>query len=130
MTDSNSSHSTSRDLGIGSSGAQDWKKILGDHAAVEEFRSLHWEGSFFDYLEIVKQNPAVARNAFQRMYDMITGWGTSSYVEYKKSIVRYKFFDDPIDLVEPLEPQIPRVHQAIGVQQRFELLGQFGSRGQ
>ncbi len=97
MTDSNSSHSTSRDLGIGSSGAQDWKKILGDHAAVEEFRSLHWEGSFFDYLEIVKQNPAVARNAFQRMYDMITGWGTSSYVEYKKSIVRYKFFDDPID---------------------------------
>jgi serine protein kinase len=95
MTDS-TSHSTSRDLGRGAP-SQDWKKLLGDHAAVEEFRSLHWEGSFFDYLDIVKSNPAVARNAFQRMYDMILGWGTTSYVEYKKSIVRYKFFDDPID---------------------------------
>jgi serine protein kinase len=97
MTDSPSSHSTNRDLGMPSGATQDWKKMLGDHAAVEEFRSLHWEGSFFEYLDIVKQNPAVARNAFQRMYDMILGWGTTSYVEYKKSIVRYKFFDDPID---------------------------------
>jgi serine protein kinase len=31
------------------------------------------------------------------MYDMILSYGTSNYVEYKKTINRYKFFDDPIE---------------------------------
>lgn len=75
----------------------EWTKMLGDTNTVKEFRNFHWEGSFSDYLDIVKKNPRVARNAFQRMYDMILSWETSSYVEYKKNIIRYKFFDDPID---------------------------------
>ena len=75
----------------------EWGRILGDLNVTREFRSLHWEGSFLEYLDIVKRNPMVARNAFQRMYDMILTWGTDQYVEYKKNIVRYKFFDDPID---------------------------------
>ncbi|MGK5086208.1 serine protein kinase [Bdellovibrionota bacterium FG-2] len=74
-----------------------WEKLLGNSEAVSDFRSYHWEGSFYDYLDIVKKNPKVARNAFQRMYDMVLTWGTESYVEYKKNIIRYKFFDDPID---------------------------------
>src|SRR4051812_4457020 len=75
----------------------DWGKLLGDGNAVKEFRNFHWEGSIYDYLDVVKKNPAITRNAFQRMYDMILGFGTGSYIEYKKNIVRYKFFDDPID---------------------------------
>ena len=75
----------------------DWVKMLGENNAVNDFRNFHWEGSFSDYLDIVKKRPAVTRNAFQRMYDMILSWGTTSYVEYKKTIVRYNFFDDPID---------------------------------
>jgi serine protein kinase len=75
----------------------EWMKLLSDAVTVNEYRNMHWEGSFTDYLDIVKKNPGVARNAFQRMYDMIQGWGTTSYVEYKKNIVHYKFFDDPID---------------------------------
>ncbi|OFZ21338.1 MAG: serine protein kinase [Bdellovibrionales bacterium GWB1_55_8] len=71
--------------------------MLTDNSAEKEFRNFHWEGTLFDYLDLVKKNPNIARNAFQRMYDMILGWGTGSYVEYKKNIVRYKFFDDPID---------------------------------
>ena len=35
------------------------------------FREQHWEGTFWEYLDIVTENPAVARNAFQRVYDMI-----------------------------------------------------------
>jgi len=54
----------------------------------------HWSGTFFEYLELVKQNPRVTRNAFQRMYDMIIEAGTEDYVDFKKPIVRYKFFDD------------------------------------
>ncbi len=77
--------------------SQDWNKLLGDVHSVKDFRNFHWEGSFAEYLDIVKRNPGVCRNSFQRMYDMVLSWGTSSYVEYKKNIVRYKFFDDPID---------------------------------
>jgi serine protein kinase len=58
------------------------------------FRDQHWEGSFADYLEIVRQQPAVTRSAFQRVYDMILAHGTRDYHEYKKRIVHYNFFDD------------------------------------
>jgi serine protein kinase len=75
----------------------DWSKMLGDNSAVKEFRNFHWEGSFQDYLDLVKKDAKISRNAFQRCYDMVLSWGTTSYVEYKKNIVRYKFFEDPID---------------------------------
>jgi serine protein kinase len=75
----------------------EWAKMLADMSVIKEFRNFHWEGSFSEYLDVVKKNPRICRNAFQRMYDMVLSWGTSSYVEYKKNIVRYKFFDDPID---------------------------------
>src|SRR6476659_8885132 len=75
----------------------EWARLLNDGNAVKDFRNFHWEGSFADYLDLVKKNPRICRNAFQRMYDMVLSWGTSSYVEYKKNIIRYKFFDDPID---------------------------------
>ena len=31
-----------------------------------EYRDLNWEGSFEDYLRIVREKPQVTRNAFQR----------------------------------------------------------------
>jgi serine protein kinase len=64
---------------------------------VQRYRELHWEGSFSDYLELIKQKPDITRNAYQRLYDLIMSFGTDSYSEYKKPIVRYKFFDDPIE---------------------------------
>lgn len=75
----------------------DWNRVLEELNTVKEFRNFHWEGSLMEYLELVKKNPSITRNAFQRIYDMILTWGTSSYVEYKKNIIRYKFFDDPIN---------------------------------
>ncbi|MGE0616780.1 MAG: serine protein kinase, partial [Bacteriovoracia bacterium] len=75
----------------------DWIGLLNKNEAIEEFRDLNWEGTFWEYLDIVKKDPRVCRNAFQRMYDMILSYGTESYVEYKKNITRYKFFDDPIN---------------------------------
>lgn len=74
-----------------------WGKLLSDGEISKDYRNFHWDGSFIEYLDLVKKNPNITRNAFQRMYDMILSWGTVSYVEYKKNIVRYKFFDDPID---------------------------------
>ncbi len=62
-----------------------------------EFRNLGWTGTFEQYLDIVRENPRVTRNAWQRMYDMVLTHGTEEYVEFKKRVVRYKLFDDPID---------------------------------
>ena len=72
-------------------------KIISDLVSAKEFQNFHWEGSYAEYLDMVKKNPALARNAFQRVYDMILTYGTTQYTEYKKNIIRYKFFDDPVD---------------------------------
>ena len=63
----------------------------------DQYRDLHWEGSFEDYLRIVRDRPQVTRNAFQRLYDMIVSYGEEEYIDNKKRLVRYPFFKDPID---------------------------------
>ncbi|MCB9525666.1 MAG: serine protein kinase [Myxococcales bacterium] len=63
----------------------------------EEFADLHWTGSFEDYLQIVKERPAVTRTAYQRLYDMILSWGTEELIDNKKKVIHYNFFDDPLN---------------------------------
>ncbi len=63
----------------------------------KQYAELNWTGTFSQYLEMVLQNSAIARTAFQRMYDMISSYGTQAFVEYKKEIMHYNFFDDPIE---------------------------------
>ncbi len=62
----------------------------------ERFRQLSWTGSFLEYIDIVHDNPKVARTAFQRVYDMILSYGSREYQDSKKSILHYDFFDDPV----------------------------------
>ena len=62
----------------------------------KHYNELNWEGSFEEYIEIVNKNPKVARSAFQRIFDMIMMFGTYEFVEHKKKITHYKFFDDPL----------------------------------
>ena len=57
-----------------------------------QYRDLHWEGSFEAYLEIVRERPEVTRNAFQRVYDMIIRYGTEEYTDNKKKLIA--FLDD------------------------------------
>src|SRR5437764_10332825 len=58
------------------------------------FKELHWDGSFEDYLRIVRENPRVTRTAFQRIYDMILSHGKTEYIDNKKKLIRYHFFHD------------------------------------
>jgi len=60
------------------------------------YRELNWEGSFEDYLQIVRERPQVTRNAYQRAYDMIISYGTEEYIDNKKKLIRYNFFKDEI----------------------------------
>src|SRR6266850_2408466 len=61
------------------------------------FREQHWEGSFWEYLDIVVEHPSVGRNAFQRVYDMVLSYGSENYTQFKQEYIRYHFFADPID---------------------------------
>src|ERR1700759_5766173 len=63
----------------------------------DRYRDLAWEGSFEEYLQIVRERPQVTRKAFQRVYDMVISYGTEEYIENKKKLVRYNFFRDEID---------------------------------
>lgn len=61
------------------------------------FRNLHWEGSFAEYLEIVRTDPQVARSAYQRLYDMIISYGSEEYSRNREKLLHYYFFDDPFE---------------------------------
>jgi len=61
---------------------------------LDSFREQHWKGPFDEYLTLVQQNPRVTRTAFQRIYDMVLGAGSTEYFDSRKKIVHYHFFDD------------------------------------
>ena len=62
----------------------------------KEYENLHWEGSFDEYLAILKEDPKILRTAFQRLYDMIMSFGKTEYIDSKKKLFHYPFFDDPM----------------------------------
>ncbi|RYZ76771.1 MAG: serine protein kinase, partial [Proteobacteria bacterium] len=72
----------------------DFSNLVKDWQGNQKYRDLTWSGTFNDYLNLVKENPKVTRNAFQRMYDLIIEKGMSEYIDFKKPVKRYKFFDD------------------------------------
>jgi serine protein kinase len=55
----------------------------------EEEASLHWEGTFEDYLGLVEKNPSIANTAHARVYDMIASAG----IEERDGHKIYHFFD-------------------------------------
>ncbi|MAE76607.1 MAG: serine protein kinase [Planctomycetes bacterium] len=63
----------------------------------DRFREEHWEGSFNAYLSLLEENPMICRTAHQRIYDMVLSYGVSEVERLKRKIVKYEFFDDPID---------------------------------
>ncbi|MED0675849.1 PrkA family serine protein kinase [Aneurinibacillus thermoaerophilus] len=66
-------------------------KRIAEHRAREE--KIKWEGTFAEYLEIVRKNPHVAQTAHARVYNMIKHAG----IEYNEDgTKRYKFFSDEI----------------------------------
>jgi serine protein kinase len=71
--------------------------LISELQDVKGFREQYWEGSFEEYLDIIRRNPKVARSAYQRLHDMILSYGTEEYTRNRETIIHYKFFDDPFD---------------------------------
>ncbi len=105
----------------------------------QEFRDQHWTGNFKEYLELVCEKPEVARNAFQRVYDMILHFGWERYSRFKEDFIRYHFFGDPMgngtDAIYGLDRALMQLvdffksaAQGYGTEQRILLLhGPVGS---
>ena len=68
---------------------------ISSEQSLDDFRQEHWQGSFPDYLDLVKENPQVTRTAYQRLYDMVMADGTYPVGNPKEGLIRYRFFDDP-----------------------------------
>ena len=79
----------------------------------EQFKELHWEGSFTEYVEMVLGNRRIVRNSYQRLYDMILSYGYEEFTEHKEKLVRYHFFSDPVengrDAIYGLEKSLMRL---------------------
>ena len=66
----------------------------------EEEEKLRWEGSFSDYLLLLKEKPWVAQSAHSRVYNMVKDAG----IEEVKGTKRYNFFSNQLfGLEESLE---------------------------
>jgi serine protein kinase len=91
----------------------DFRTLARRFSNKETYQTLNWTGTFAEYLELVRKNPLVARNAFQRTYDMVVSWGFDEVTRNKRSLTRYKFFSDPIadgyDAIFGLEEPLMRL---------------------
>lgn len=88
---------------------------LSDHVRAlvreEEAGSEHWEGSFDDYLDLVGEDPALARNAWQRMADMIAHHGRTT--AGRGEVPRWRLFDDPLGRERLGDPDVSSGPDAI-----------------
>ena len=113
---------------------------IAQHQDLDQFRRENWTGSFSEYLDMVRQDPRVARNAYERLYDMIVSFGTSTYELHRgERRSHYHFFDDPLEngkdaifgLDETLESLVNALKSAArgyGIERRVLLLhGPVGS---
>lgn len=114
--------------------------LVASRQDLDQFRKKNWTGTFEEYLDLVRTSPLVARNAFERVYDMIQSYGSDVYEESRgERRVSYRFFQDPdnggrdavFGLDESLEAFVNAIKSAAkgyGIEKRVLLLhGPVGS---
>lgn len=114
--------------------------LVAQRQDLEQFRRKNWEGSFEEYLDLIRSEPKATRNAFERVYDMIVSYGADTYQASRtENRTHYRFFDDPHDngkdavfgLDAPLESLVNALKsasQGYGIEKRVLLLhGPVGS---
>jgi len=94
-------------------------RLVREAVAPDRFAELSWRGDFAEYLSIVERNPSVARNAWQRLLDMIEthGFVRIARKERRAALRRWKIFDDPFsegsDAVYGLDEPLAQLVQTI-----------------
>lgn len=91
--------------------------LLKGFSTAGKFNELNWSGSFQEYLDLVQENPLIACNAFQRLYEMISSYGYEDYQECRETLRHWKFFDDAdnggLDAVFGLDRQLNRMVELV-----------------
>ena len=82
---------------MGVAGPEALLEIIRRKQDLPGYRERHWTGAISDYVELVLQNPRVARNSYQRLYDMILSHGLTEYTRHHEKYAHFHLFDDPID---------------------------------
>ncbi|MBM4371822.1 MAG: serine protein kinase [Deltaproteobacteria bacterium] len=67
---------------------------IGSLQDTARYQQQHWSGTFDEYLDLARENPRICRSAYQRTYDMVISQGYREYVDFKKKVIHYNFFDD------------------------------------
>src|SRR6187397_1804678 len=82
---------------MGVAGAEALLSLIKQKQDLQGYRERHWTGSFEDYVALVMDDPRLARNAYQRLYDMVLSHGVTDYTRQHERYTHYRLFDDPID---------------------------------
>jgi serine protein kinase len=82
---------------MGVAGPEALLELIRQKQDLQGYRERHWIGGLSDYMEIVLSSPRVARNAYQRLHDMILSYGVTEYTRHHEKYLHYHLFDDPID---------------------------------
>ena len=64
--------------------SHNFRLIVEKNQAAQASPVANWNGTFLEYLDLIKKNPKITRNAYQRMFDMIIEAGTEEYIDFKK----------------------------------------------
>lgn len=75
----------------------DMLEFVRQHQDIGGYRTLNWEGSFAEYLELLRADPRPLRTSYQRVYDMIVSYGQQEYGRLREKLCHYRFFDDPVE---------------------------------
>ncbi|WP_274653700.1 PrkA family serine protein kinase [Paenibacillus humicola] len=90
----------------------------------EKEHQLHWEGTFADYVELVREHPGIAALGHERIYRMIESAGIEEREEGRRE---YKFFSSALfgledDLQTLVEEYFRPAAQRLDVRKRLLLL--------
>jgi serine protein kinase len=79
-------------------GGRELISLVAEMQDLTQYRKENWTGTFEEYLDLVRDDPKITRNAFQRVYDMIISHGVETYESSRQETrSHYTFFDDPIE---------------------------------
>jgi len=69
-------------------------ELIKSFTVKNEFQEVNWTGAFDEYLDVFQKNPLIARNAYQRLYDMIVSAGSHEITKHRNKVTHWDFFQD------------------------------------
>lgn len=71
-----------------------FEKLIREDRASREDRN--WRGTFLDYLEVIRDDPSIAKLAHAQAYGLITGPGAHDILDSDDAHIKRLFTDEPV----------------------------------